>query len=105
MATAGAPGLGFDRRNAPASLHNQSFSDWQCWRLLFRLCLVGQAHDAKAKPFLDYGSYTYLAGVNHGGGKWLNFRGYRDNATDAFLNTTLNDLLNARIDQVMKAGA
>ena len=92
-----------DRRNAPAS--HQSFSDCHRCRPLFRFCLVGQAHDAKVKPFLDYGSYTYLAGVNHGGGKWLNFRGYKDNATDAFLNTTLNDMLNARIDQVMKVSA
>mmetsp|Transcript_18470 Transcript_18470/g.54768 ORF Transcript_18470/g.54768 Transcript_18470/m.54768 type:complete len:563 (+) Transcript_18470:45-1733(+) len=45
--------------------------------------LLGSPH------FKSYAVYDPFVGVNHGGGKWLNFRGFKGNATPAFINETL----------------
>eukprot|EP00041_Stephanoeca_diplocostata_P021589 m.504461 g.504461 ORF g.504461 m.504461 type:complete len:75 (+) comp21860_c0_seq8:2673-2897(+) len=50
------------------------------------------------------GLYDHAVGVNHGGGKWLNFRGYHGNATDAFVNTSLNALLDSAITRRLSGG-
>lgn len=55
----------------------------------------------KSEHFQSYGVYDPYVGVNHGGGKWLNFRGYRGNATPAFINATLVKALEDRLAKVL----
>ena len=58
-------------------------------------------------PFKNYGIFDYHIGVNHGGGKWLDFpHGKHGHATIAFSNETQTTLLTQRIsEQLSKYGS
>jgi hypothetical protein len=59
------------------------------------------AKSLQSTHFKSFGIYDQHIGVNHGGGKWLNFRGYKGEALPAFINATLNKDLNARLNKVL----